>query len=97
MNSKSLDEIKEIDELPSLDYSEVPDKVKKAVSLEPESLTKFAKLTWDGKQYSVRIPTEIATDMKISKDDKIRFTMIKPLPENDDEIKLEIKLVRPDE
>lgn len=94
MSKISYENIRVIDELPDLDYSMIPIWVKKAISLEPEMIVKMSKLTWDGKQYSVRIPTEITTDMNIDKTDKIKFTMIRPLPDSGDELKLKIELVR---
>jgi len=75
------------------DSSTTENGTKKAVSLEPEVIIKKSKLTWDGKQFTARIPTEIATDMRIDKDDQILFVMVRPLPGSDYGPILKIEMV----
>ncbi len=79
--------------LPAVDYSKLPPEIEEVITRQPFKIENKTKLTWDGKQYSMRIPTEIATEMKITKDNQVFFRMIKPLPGSDEKPILEIKLI----
>ena len=51
-------------------------KLKKEMESTIEPIIKKAKIIYDGKQYSVRIPAKIAKTMNINTDtDKIKFTV----------------------
>ena len=83
-------------DLPEVDYSNLPDEILKAIEVKPYTITKDAKLSWDGRQFIVRIPSEIADEMGISKENKqnfkVHFEYTKPAPNTDDEPKLTIDL-----
>lgn len=89
---KSVDEQQE-PELPAVDYSNLPPEIEEVISQQRFEIKKTTKLTWDGKQYSMRIPTEIAEEAGISKETRAFFHLVKPLPGSDEKIRLEISLV----
>lgn len=74
-------------ELPEVDYSNLPDEILKAIEVESYTITKDAKLSWDGRQFIVRIPSEIANEIGISKENKhefkFHFEYVKPEPNAD--------------
>lgn len=92
---KKSDEIKELDKLPKVDYTKLPEEIEKAVTKEPYKIEEKAKLTWDKKQFLVRIPSEIAREYGITEENKdqfrVIFRLIKPLPDSKDKPKLEIE------
>jgi len=71
-------------ELPEVDYSNLPDEILKALEPEQYKIEKNAKLSWDGRQFLVRIPSDIANEMEITKDNKndfkVHFVYTKPAP-----------------
>jgi hypothetical protein len=91
MKKSNDDEL--LSELPIVDYSKVPKLVGEVVAKGQYILTKKAKLTWDGKQFILRIPSEITNEMHITKENQISFRLIKPRPDSDDDIKIEMELV----
>jgi hypothetical protein len=80
-------------ELPVVDYSKLPPEIEEVISQQKFEIRKTTKLTWDGKQFSMRIPTEIAIEAGITKETRVLFHLIKPLPDSAEKIKLEISLV----
>jgi hypothetical protein len=92
MDKKSKD-IPEISELPKVDYSHLPKEIEEIISNKPYIIEKKGKISFDGKQFTMRIPSEIAEEMKITKDNRILFRMIKPLPGSDEKIHLEIEII----
>ena len=89
-------EFKEYDELPVVDYSKIPDEVEEVINKQPYVVEGKAKVTWDGKQFLVRIPSEIANEMKITTEYRMLFKVTKPLPDSDDTPELEMKLEKYD-
>ncbi len=87
------DDIGKLRKLPAVDYSKVPKLVEDVVAKGQYIITKKAKLTWDGKQFIIRIPSEITNEMHITKENKILFRLIKPRPDSDEDIKIEMELV----
>lgn len=88
---KSNDNKNEI--LPQVNYSELPEEIKNAINKRPYTINKTSKLTWDGRQFLIRIPKEIAEEMGITEEWHVRFIYMKPLPEEKDKKpKLEIYL-----
>ena len=86
--------MKNSDEPPKVDYSNLPKKTKEVVSDREEYIIEEkAKLTWDGRQFLVRIPSEIAKEMNLNKENMVKFRLIKPLPDSDDKLKLDIEIV----
>ncbi|MCM2466486.1 hypothetical protein [Methanoculleus oceani] len=93
MKKDSDDEIEELQELPEVDYSTIPPEIEGVVGKQPHIIEKKVKLTWDGKQFSFRIPTEIAEEMKITKEHQVLFRLKKPVPGSNDEPELSITLL----
>jgi hypothetical protein len=87
------DEIKILDKLPELDYSNLPKDIEETITRKPYVVENVAKLTWDGKQFLVRIPSEISNEMNLTIDNKILFKLIKPMPDSDDKPELKIELL----
>ena len=77
-----------------VDYAKIPKEIQDIVTVKPDKITKKAKLTFDGKQFIVRIPTEIAREMEIKSDDMIEFKAIIPTPKSKDEKELQIKWLK---
>lgn len=76
-------------DLPEVDYSYLPDDIREAIEIEQYTIEKDAKLSWDGRQFIVRIPSEITNEMGINKENKkefkAHFKYIKPAPNTNDE------------
>ena len=89
---KSNDEQQE-PELPAVDYSKLPPEIEEVISQKKFEIEKTTKLTWDGKQYSMRIPTEIAEETGITKETRAYFHLTKPLPGSTEKVDVVIKLV----
>jgi hypothetical protein len=97
---KNSDDFEKIEENESLrvDYSNVPKKIKEEVEEKPFShRSKSVSVTWDGKQYIIRIPTKIAQGMNITKESKFQFDMVIAKPETKEENTLTISLVNKNE
>lgn len=96
IKSNDIDEIGNDIDLPEVDYSNLPNEILKAIEIKLYTITKNAKLSWDGRQFIVRIPSEIADEMGVNKENKqdfkVRFEYTKPAPNTDDEPKLTIDL-----
>jgi hypothetical protein len=79
-------------EPPKVDYSKLPPETEEAIARKPYTIEEKAKLTWDGRQFLVRIPKEIAQEIGITKENFILFRLIKPLPDSTEKPKLEMEL-----
>lgn len=90
---RKSNEIKDLNELPDIDYSNLPREVEESLTRELYTIETKAKLTWDGKQFIVRIPSEITQEMKLTRENRMLFTLVKPTPDSDDEPELEIKVI----
>lgn len=88
------DDIPEIDELPSIDYSDLPPEIEGMVGQRPYTVEEKVKLTWDGNQFIVRIPTEIADEMELTQDSRMKFNLTKPLPNSDETPNLDIEIIQ---
>ncbi|MBN2331388.1 MAG: hypothetical protein JXC85_06240 [Candidatus Aenigmarchaeota archaeon] len=75
------------------DYSTIPEQIKKIIEPEPEIIEKTRKVVYDGSQYLIRFPKEISETMKITKDDKVKFTL-KILPNERGEKTLKIEYLQ---
>ena len=76
-----------------LKYIELRKEVQEAVSDKPDIIRKKAKLTFDGRQYVVRIPTGIAKVMGITSDHVMKFEATIPTPKGKGKRKLHIRIV----
>ena len=86
-------EIKDLSELPDIDYSNLPKEVEESLTREPYKVKAKAKLTWDGKQFIIRIPSEITQEMKFTRENRMLFTLVKPRPDSDDKNDLKIEII----
>jgi len=86
--------MKKSDDFENVDYRNIPKEIQDVVSDRPEIIIKKAKLTFDGKQFIVRIPTEISKLMGISSEHMVEFRATIPTPRSQDERKLEIRIVK---
>jgi len=92
---KSNENVKRLEELPKVDYTKLPEELEDAIIRKPYEVNEKAKLTWDGRQFLVRIPSEIANEYCITKENKdhfyVFFKLTKPLPDSKAEPTLDIK------
>ena len=61
----------------NLDYSKLPEAILDAITTSQYTIEKESKLTWDGRQFIVRIPKEVALEAEIKEGERIEFTIIK--------------------
>ncbi|KAF5044156.1 hypothetical protein DSECCO2_494780 [anaerobic digester metagenome] len=90
---KRSNTVEDLKMLPDLDYSNLPKEIEEAINRKPYVIDKKAKLTWDGRQFIIRIPSEIAEEMELTAENRVHFRLTKPLPGSDEEPKLEIELI----
>lgn len=74
-------------ELPPVDYTKgLPQEVKEALEKTEYTVIKDANLSWDGRQFIVRIPSEITREYGITKENrkdfKVHFELKKPEPKS---------------
>ena len=76
----------------SLDYSQLPKKTLDAITTSQYEIDKEGKLTWDGKQFIVRIPKEVSLEMGIKEGEHIKFIILKKFGATDKpELHIELK------
>lgn len=85
---------KSAEDFENVDYSDLPEEVKKVVRKSSETLEKQAKISYDGKQHIIRIPTAISNALDIKKGDKVTFTAILPPASSEKDDKLQLKYER---
>lgn len=76
-----------------LDYTKLPEKVRSAIEPIAYELEIDTALTYDGRQFIVRIPTEIAEEFHITKENRMLFKFVKPSPLVKEKPKLEISVI----
>jgi hypothetical protein len=76
-----------------IDYSKLPKELGAVIEPQNEEIIEESRITFDGRQYLVRFPTEISKLANITKDNKIRFTLKRPLPNTNTEPKLDIEII----
>ena len=77
----------------SLDYSRLPKNILDAITTSQYEIDREGKLTWDGKQFVVRIPKEVSQEMSIREGEHIKFVILKKFGSSE-EPSLDMKLVR---
>ena len=77
-------------------YQRLPREVEEVVGEERAVIEDTANITFDGRQYLVRFPTQIATIIGLSKQHKVKFTVLKPKPRTDEEPKLTLEVIKDD-
>lgn len=94
MSNNNSDDKNSNDDLPEIDYSKhKPKIIDELLKIEAETIQKEAKISWDGRQYIVRIPKEISQVMDITTENKIRFIVTKPPPHENAEKKMDMILI----
>lgn len=78
---------------PQVDYTHIKKELKDLIDRQPYVIKEVVKLTWDGRQFIARIPTEIAEEYHITKENQMLFKLAKPLPDSSEKPILEISLV----
>lgn len=61
----------------NLDYSNLPKAVLDAITTSQYEIDKKSKLTWDGRQFIVRIPKEVAQEAELKEGESMEFIIIK--------------------
>ncbi len=78
-----------------LDYSTLPNELEGVIAETLSDIAeKEANINFDGKQYLVRFPNDIANAIGIKKGDKIKFRVVLPSPKTNQQDEIEIKYVR---
>lgn len=90
---KKSNDMVELKKLPDLDYSSLPKEIEEVINHKPYIIDKKAKLTWDRRQFIIRIPSEIAGEMNLTSENRVHFRLIKPLPGSDEEPKLQMEMI----
>ena len=81
-SQKLMEKVAKI-EKQKLNYSKLPEKVKSAIQPIDYELEIETKLTWDGRQFVVRIPKEIVDGYNITKQNRMMFRFVKFSPLSD--------------
>ena len=76
-----------------LNYSKLPKDIKEAIIEMPYIVEESVKLTWDGRQFILRIPKEIAEEAGITQENQVKFKFIKYPPESDEKTELEMSVL----
>ena len=71
----------------------MPKDIKEAIIEMPYIVEESVKLTWDGRQFILRIQKEIAEEAGITQENQVRFKFIKYPPESDEKTELEISVL----
>lgn len=78
-----------------LDYSKLPNDLEGVIAETLSDITeKDANINFDGKQYLVRFPNDIANAIGIKKGDKIKFRVVLPSLKTNQQEEIEIKYIR---
>ncbi|MCL5089966.1 MAG: hypothetical protein M1382_02220 [Candidatus Marsarchaeota archaeon] len=78
MGKSDENKIKKSGTLPAnLDYSRLPKDVLDAITHTQYKIEKKVKLSFDGRQFVIRIPKEIVAELGITKDHYILFSITK--------------------
>ncbi len=93
MPNKTVRKIQKQPEL--LDYSKLPTELADVVAEPLSDITeKEANISYDGKQWLLRIPNDIASAIGIKKGDKLRFKVVLPSPKTNQQEEIKIRYVR---
>lgn len=83
--------------MPNQDDDSLPEEVKELIEDQAETIEKTAKISHDGRQHVVRIPSTISENIDIEKGDRLNFRAIIPPRDSDEPRKLEIEYQRNDD
>lgn len=76
-----------------VDYSNLPKEIEGIIEPVSEEIVEDVRISFDGRQYVVRFPTEISKLKGISTEQKIRFALKLPHPKTNEEPELTITLI----
>ena len=91
--TEKKEEVPLMPELPTVNYENLPLDIDEIVKKEQYTVEKKVRLTWDGKQYALKIPSEVTKEMNITNENRILFRLTKPLPGASEQPTLEISLI----
>lgn len=77
-----------------LDYSKLPKELENIIEPVSDITEKEAKINFDGKQFLVRFPKDIAKAIGVRTGDKIRFKIILPSPKSNQKEEIELQYIR---
>ncbi|HUV02407.1 MAG TPA: hypothetical protein VMW67_03020 [Desulfobacteria bacterium] len=75
-------------------YQRLPREVEEVVGEERAVIEDTATITFDGRQYLVRFPTEISDAVGLSRQHKVKFTVTKPKPRTEEEPELTMQVIK---
>ena len=75
-------------------YQRLPHEVEEVIGEERAKIEDTANITFDGRQYLVRFPKDISDAMSLSKEYKVKFTVIKPKPRTNEKPNLTMEVVK---
>lgn len=77
-----------------LDYDNLPKELQEVIEPASDVTEKEMSISFDGKQFLVRFPKDIAKAIGIKKGDKIKIRLELPSPKTNQKEKIEITYVR---
>ena len=77
-----------------LDYNKLPKELQDVIEPVSDVTEKEANINFDGKQYLVRFPKDIAKAIGVKIGDKIKFRIESPSPKTGKKEKIEIEYLR---
>ena len=78
----------------NLDYSKLPKELEDVIEPVSDVTEKDANINFDGKQFLVRFPKDIAKAARVKIGDKIRFKVILPSPKSGQKEDVELRYIR---
>lgn len=79
--------------LPKIDYSKLPNDIREAIEPISYIIEETSKLTWDKRQFIIRIPKEITEEANLTTKNLIKFKFTKPSKKSNEIPRLEISVV----
>ena len=77
-----------------IEYLRLPREVEEVIGEERATIEDAANITFDGRQYLVRFPKDVSDAMSLSKEHKVKFTVIKPKPRTNEKPDLTMEVVK---
>lgn len=77
-----------------LDYNKLPKELQDVIEPLSDVTEKEANINFDGKQFLVRFPKDIAKAAGVKMGDRIRFKVVLPSPKTNQQEEIEITYVR---
>lgn len=78
----------------NLNYSKLPKELEDVIEPVSDVTEKDANINFDGKQFLVRFPKDIAKAIGVKTGDKIRFKVILPSPKSGQNEEVELQYIR---